>query len=77
MSPSVKTCPVPSTSNGGVDELSAVNYQQTYTPNCNIGYESLNASVTALTCQADTTLSPVHPGCTSKFDTQLYFYLPL
>ena len=80
MYPSVKTCAVPTVTNGGVDESSAVNYLTTFTPICNTGYESVNASITALTCQADTSLSPSHPGCTSKFDTQLYlfdFYRPL
>ena len=74
MSPSVKTCAVPSVTNGGVDELSAVNYLQTFTPNCDAGYESSNASITALTCQANTSLSPSHPGCTSKLDTQFYIF---
>ena len=66
--PPVKSCAIPTVSNGGVDESSPINYQQTYTPNCDTGYESDDSTVTALTCQADTTLSPAHPGCTSKFD---------
>ena len=74
MSPSVKTCAVPTVTNGGVDESSPVNYLTTFTPNCNTGYESVNSTITALTCQADTSLSPSHPGCTSKFDTQFYLF---
>ena len=80
MCPTVKTCAVPTVTNGGVDESSDVNYLATFTPNCNTGYESANTSITALTCQADTTLSPSHPGCTSKFVTQfclLFFYPPI
>ena len=64
--PTVVSCVIPTTSNGGVEETSPINYQQTYTPTCNDGYELNDAGVTALTCQANKSLDPVHPGCASK-----------
>ena len=60
------SCEIPTTTNGGVQESSPVNYQQTYTPTCNAGYGLNEDSVSALTCQADKSLNPKHPGCTSK-----------
>lgn len=75
MCPSVKTCAVPTVTNGGVDESSAIDYLTTFTPNCDTGYESVDSSVTALTCQSDESLSPTHPGCSSKFDAQFYLFV--
>ena len=63
---------MPTISNGGVEESSPINYLDTFTPNCNTGYESINTSITALTCQADRSLSPNYPGCKSKLDAQFY-----
>ena len=69
------SCEIPTTTNGGVQESSPVNYQQTYTPTCDSGYGLNEDSVTALTCQTDKSLNPEHPGCTSKLSVFEYkFY---
>ena len=60
---------MPTVTNGGVDESGPINYLATYTPACNTGYNSDDSAITALTCQASGSLSPAHPGCSSKFET--------
>lgn len=66
---SVQQCAAPSVTDGGVDETGPIDYLSTYTPSCATGYNSVDAGITALVCQADGSLNPAHPGCTSKFDT--------